>query len=102
MFKGQHQCYPLGFYLGTFVDVGQACNISLAKTENRILLKIHILTINNRYCALTICALSSIRGRLRYDGGVHLHWNILQRGHLHRLLLLFYVHDKPSTMDLLQ
>lgn len=58
--------------------------------------------VTSRSCTLTTCVLSSVRGGLRYDGGVHLHWNLLQRGHLHRLLLLFYVHDKPTAVDLLQ
>lgn len=42
------------------------------------------------------------RCRLRHDGGVHLHWDLLQRGHLHCLLLLFHVHDKLAALDILQ
>lgn len=41
MFKGQRQCRPSP---GTFVDVGQTFNFPSAKTQIRILLKLHIFT----------------------------------------------------------
>uniref|UniRef100_E9PWC4 Solute carrier family 6 (neurotransmitter transporter, glycine), member 9 n=1 Tax=Mus musculus TaxID=10090 RepID=E9PWC4_MOUSE len=42
------------------------------------------------------------RRGLWYDGGVHIHWHLLQRGHLHRLLLLLLVHDARAALGVLQ
>ncbi|XP_074858274.1 sodium- and chloride-dependent glycine transporter 1 isoform X1 [Carettochelys insculpta] len=36
------------------------------------------------------------------DGGVHVHWHLLQRGDLPGLLLLLLLHDAPAALDLLQ
>ena len=47
-------------------------------------------------------SLLPFRCGLRHDGGVHLHWDLLQRRHLHCLLLLFHLHDEPAAMDVLQ
>lgn len=35
------------------------------------------------------------------DGGLHVHWHLLQRGDLPRLLLLLLLHDAGAALDLL-
>jgi len=51
------------------------------------------------YC--NVVDLSSSRCGLWNDGGLYLHWNLLQCGDLHRILLLLHVNDKPAALDVL-
>lgn len=64
----------------------------------RLLLNVVILTAfgNN------VSSLLSCRCGLRHDGRVHLYRHLLQCGYLHRLLLLFHIHDQLIAMDVLQ
>uniref|UniRef100_A0A8C4WEL5 Uncharacterized protein n=1 Tax=Gopherus evgoodei TaxID=1825980 RepID=A0A8C4WEL5_9SAUR len=41
------------------------------------------------------------RRGLRDDGGLHVHWHLLQCGDLPRLLLLLLLHDASAALDLL-